>query len=240
VHLNTHGSATPWNELRDLEVVAAAGRRWGGGGAAARARAARGTRGRVGAAGGRGLVQVGGQTSVGQLDVVEESLGVAVQRVAELLEMTRERAAVVQDAAGGGMGLGDDVARVGLGVALGLLGVGVGVGAQARRLGLGLTDRRSLALLGLLARLPGALVDQAHALAGLGLGGGGFAAGCVEDLTGLGLGRLDAQIGGALGLGDPLADLLLGLEAEILGGALGGLDDRGDLRRRDRDLAHGT
>ena len=160
------------------------------------------------------------------------------QGVRQLGQVPGQRRAVVQDAAGRVMGLGDDVARVGLRAAPHVLGVGLGRGAHLGRLGLGLGDGRRLAALGLLARLRGVLVDLADALTGLGLGRGGVALGGVADLAGLGLGGLDAEVDGAVGLGDTLASLLLGLAAQVLGGALGGFDDRRDLGGGDRDLAH--
>ena len=44
-------------------------------------------------------------------------------------------------------------------------------------------------------------------------------------VRGLVLGRLDAQRGGPLGLGDAVVRAALGGRAQLLGGALGGLDD---------------
>ena len=58
---------------------------------------------------------------------------------------------------------------------------------------------------------------------GLGLGAGG-----LQDLLGLLLGRVHAVLGGAVGLGDPLARAGLGLLAQLGGRAFGRFDDARD------------
>ena len=99
----------------------------------------------------------------------------------------------------------------------------IALGGRAQLLGLGL---------GLGAHALGLGVDRADSRDGLVARGLGLRARLAQQLLGLLLGRAHAIGGGAVGLGDTFARARLGLLAQLVGGAFGGLDDARDARRR--------
>jgi hypothetical protein len=143
---------------------------------------------------------------VGGGDVAEDELGVAAQRAGELVEDVAHLLAVGQDACGQLAGTAELLARGLLGLlaglggedlgdALDLLGLRASVAEDARRLGAG-------------------VLAQAG---GVGLGrfgdGGRPRLRFGEDLRGLRLGGLDADVVGPGGLGDAGVGAALGIRA---------------------------
>src|SRR3954454_4396673 len=155
-------------------------------------------------------VDLGDHRLMRGLDVAQELLGVGAQRRRQIAQVARELGALGEYVTGSAASVGERRARLvlcrGANLARLLVGGIQRLGHQARAL-----------LLGLLA--------QARRLAGEPRG---LVARLLEDLRRLLLGRAHAVVGGAVGLGDPLARAGLGLGPELLGGMLGGLDDLPD------------
>ena len=176
---------------------------------------------RGGSAPGLDLVDPGHHLRVDPLNVAQDALGVGAQRVAHLAQVghqleslgahiLRRQPSLTEQVTGVGLGLQTVPGRRLRGVGHRLLGVLVRVG----------DDRQGLAG----GRGPGLLV----ALASLAEQPLRLGPGVGHQFRGLLLGGLDPVVGRPVALGDPLTDAGLGLDADPLGGGLGGGQDRAD------------